>query len=489
MAGVEIGAKHGGLSTFNTVDGYLEAMFRGFRIDILRPEDYQAMTQQSETLDGEPPPPPRAIPTSCAVAHSSRAEGSATVAPHGLAPVRRRRFTVTPLGVGKPAPETPAPARLTTPVPVADLKQALQAMGSTDSAYSFNPYGKEFLQDSSGQLEAHMFVEAATERLVMQFEHIRAQAFEPLATFLDFVTYSYMIDNILLLLRGSIHAKPVADLLQRCHPLGKFDAMAVVAACESPEELYTTILIDRTLCPVGKYFEKYMNDVSAAANGKMDGGASVVGAHFSDASIEVVRNVLYKAYLEDFHAFCQGLGDVTADCMGEILDFEADRRVVSMKLNLLDMMGAGMDTGDDLNDLHDIFPRCGKLFTLSGPGDMAISPGCGDPCPAPLHEKIIGAKSRETVEEAMCAITEYKKIVDEHSMSQEASYDSLFYKHEVHLNEMSFENQMHYGIFYSFMKLREQEIRNIEWIANCIEQGQKQRINQYLPIFAGQRSS
>ena len=87
----------------------------------------------------------------------------------------------------------------------------------------------------------------------------------------------------------------------------------------------------------------------------------------------------------------------------------------------------------------------------------------------------------------MCAITSYKKIVDEHSMSQDASYDSLFYKHEVYLNELSFENQMHYGIFYSFMKLREQEIRNIEWIANCIEQGQKQRINQYLPIFAANR--
>ena len=150
------------------------------------------------------------------------------------------------------------------------------------------------------------------------------------------------------------------------------------------------------------------------------------------------------------------------------------------------MMGGEM-ASDELSDLHTVFPRCGKLFTLSGPGDMADSPGCGEDCPAPLHEKIIGAKSRDAVEEAMCAITSYKKIVDEHSMSQDASYDSLFYKHEVYLNELSFENQMHYGIFYSFMKLREQEIRNIEWIANCIEQGQKQRINQYLPIFAANR--
>jgi V-type H+-transporting ATPase subunit d len=61
-----------------------------------------------------------------------------------------------------------------------------------------------------------------------------------------------MIDNILLLLRGSIHGKPVGDLLAKCHPLGQFEAMAAVAACESPEELYTQILIDSSLCPVGE---------------------------------------------------------------------------------------------------------------------------------------------------------------------------------------------------------------------------------------------
>ena len=37
----EVGATHGDISTFNNVDGYFEAMFRGFRFDILKPEDYQ----------------------------------------------------------------------------------------------------------------------------------------------------------------------------------------------------------------------------------------------------------------------------------------------------------------------------------------------------------------------------------------------------------------------------------------------------------------
>ena len=70
MAGVPIGTKHGGLAGFNTVDGYLESMFRGFRIDILKPEDYQAMTQQSETLDGATENPTPSPVTSSPPAHA-----------------------------------------------------------------------------------------------------------------------------------------------------------------------------------------------------------------------------------------------------------------------------------------------------------------------------------------------------------------------------------------------------------------------------------
>ena len=39
-------------------------------------------------------------------------------------------------------------------------------------------------------------------------------------------------------------------------------------------------------------------------------------------NIEIMRNTLYKAYLDDFSAFCNKLSGTTADVMGNLLSFE-----------------------------------------------------------------------------------------------------------------------------------------------------------------------
>lgn len=308
-----------------------------------------------------------------------------------------------------------------------DLKLHLQ---STD-------YGN-FLANEIGPLTVTTVDEKLREKLVIEFTHIRNHCFRPLSKFLDYMTYAYMIDNIVLLITGTVHQRSLSELLPRCHPLGSFEQMEAIHIASTTAELYNAVLVDTPLAP---YF------LGCIAEGDLD-----------EMNVEIIRNTLYKAYLEDFYGFCQLMGQTTGEIMGEILQFEADRRAFVITINSF-----GTELSKD--DRFRLFPTCGKLY----PDGLAA---------------LAKAEDFDQVRQVAEFYGEYRAIFsDSNSSGTDKSLEDRFYEAEVEILKRAFMNQFHFGVFYSYVKLKEQETRNVVWIAECVSQRHRAKIDSFIPIF------
>ena len=58
-----------------------------------------------------------------------------------------------------------------------------------------------------------------------------------------------MIDNMILLITGTLHQRQIAELRSKCHPLGSFEEMESVNIASTPAELYSAVLVDT---PIGE---------------------------------------------------------------------------------------------------------------------------------------------------------------------------------------------------------------------------------------------
>ena len=187
--------------------------------------------------------------------------------------------------------------------------------------------------------------------------------------------------------------------------------------------------------------------------------ANLEDKDLTERDVEIIRNTLYKAYLEDFFQFCQTLGGVTQEVMTDILRFEADRRSIIITLN-------SFGTELSIDQRKKLYPSFGHLYP----------------------EGVASLETAENIEQVKIAISHnhvYSNLLRESGFGgdDDKTLDTAFYEYEVKINILAFEQQCHYGVFYAYLKLREQEIRNIVWIAECIAQDNKEKINNYIPIF------
>lgn len=309
-----------------------------------------------------------------------------------------------------------------------DLKSQLQV---TD-------YGNFLQQENT--LSAHIIVDKAQEVLVKQFRELRAWAEPPLCQFLDFISYEYMISNVLKLIIAKRSGRASLELLTKCHPLGTFPEMPTLIAATDVQEMFEVVLIDS---PVGRFF-------SAEGGFERD---------LDELSVEFIRGVLMRNYYEQFYDLCYDLGGETRDVMCPILDAEADRMVLTFTINTLGMR--------DITpaDRRKVFPNIGTLVDI--------------------HDDIAESENEEQLRDRLRRFPTYFELLDESRSMESTGRKSLerrFVEASVTMYSDAMTRQFQYGIFYTYVKLKELEINNLQWIADCVVQQMRNRLHEFVNI-------
>jgi len=266
-----------------------------------------------------------------------------------------------------------------------------------------------------------------------EMESLHFQAPEPLLTFLNYLTYGYMIDNVVLILAGVLHGRDVKELVEKCHPLGMFNSILTLSVATNMQELYKLILVDTPLAP---YFDDCMT------------------LDIDESNIEILRNTLHKAYMNDFLHLCKSLGGSTSRVMTELLSFEADRRAVEITINSL-----GTDLSRD--DRRRLFPEMGKLHPF-------------------WHHALASCDDYDQVRSVVEENPERTSMASPLAKLAENAVEKWLNEEEMRICRLALQQNAQYAGFFAYAKMREQELKNIMWIAECIAQQQKDRLSDCL---------
>jgi len=136
--------------------------------------------------------------------------------------------------------------------------------------------------------------------------------------------------------------------------------------------------------------------------------------------------------------------------MSEVLSFEADQTVLTITKNSLSSDKSTLQKDEKTA----LYPNFGNL--------------------TPVYDDLAEAKNEPRMKEILDPWIEFSSMFG--TSSQDVPLTEQFKLRSVTLNLKSFEQQFHFGTAYSFLKLKELEIRNMILIANCINLDQKDKI-------------
>ena len=284
------------------------------------------------------------------------------------------------------------------------------------------------------------------QKLADEIAFFEGNAVAPLDKFLQIIRCKYMIDNVVNIIEGLKNKVDAASLEANADPLGLFPEMKTIKVeAEDFGSLYATVLIDTA---IGPYFIKFIDDSVKELKTSQD-----IQNFFKETKPEILRTSLKKIWLEEFIAFSETLNSTSRVCLLNILNVEADFRTIQVVYNSL----TESQRSNRVMLRKSVVSPFGTLY----PDFM---------------RQLIDADTLEVIRSVLSVSPAYRKLVqhapdpqkmDEFNVNSKSFEDFLF-EEECKLYSRVWDTQCNFAVFYSYIKLKEQEIRNLVWIGEMI---------------------
>ena len=167
---------------------------------------------------------------------------------------------------------------------------------------------------------------------------------------------------------------------------------------------------------------------------------------------EEIKNYLKKIWLEYFYHFCKTLNPTTSEIMEDLLKYEADCQTIQIVYNSLAYNNQFQE-----EERKKVIPYFGFLYPE-------------------ITAQLIKCNSLEQLRQILQPFPDYYELVkeipdpkkfDEFGLqSGLKSLDDLMFKESMKRYSIAFEQQFHFACFYAYIKIKEQEIKNIMLLAD-----------------------